>query len=165
MYRQAVAGHCFVLFHQPDISCIRVFLSFRSFMKRMSQAAVNDLLTYWSRREDGVQCFSFFLFKDTSPPYVRVAQGSFTPMHWNLFDLMVRNEIIAFDWAVIFYAQKDTGMGGLFVYMWLRCRRWHHIAPIATGVKQMVLNSSMKAALEHHHAPSSSPNRAASILL
>lgn len=70
-----------MLFHQPDVCCISVFMSFRSFMKRMSQAAVNDLLTYWSRREDGVQCFSFCLFKDTSPPYVRAAQGSFTVKH------------------------------------------------------------------------------------
>lgn len=77
-------------FRQPDISCVSVFMSFGSFMKRMSQAAVNDLLTCWSRREDGVQCFSFCLFKDTSPPYVRAAQGSFTLMHSNLFDLMAK---------------------------------------------------------------------------
>lgn len=74
-----------VLFHQPDVSWITVMPS-GSFMKRMSQAAVNDLLTYWGRREDGVQCFFLCLFKDTSFPYVRAAQGSFIPKHWNLRD-------------------------------------------------------------------------------
>lgn len=41
-----------------------------------------------------MQCFSFCLFKDTSPPYVRAAQGSFTLMHSNLFDLMAKNETL-----------------------------------------------------------------------
>lgn len=62
-----------------------------------------------------------------------------------------------------FLSQKDRGMVGLFVYVWQRCRRWHHVAPIATGVKQMVLNSSMKATLEHPHTPCCSLGRAASI--
>lgn len=70
-----------MLFHQCDVRCISGFMSFCSFMIEMSQAAVNDLLTYLGRREHGgggVQCFSFCLFKQTSCPYVRAAQHSFT---------------------------------------------------------------------------------------
>lgn len=35
-----------VPFHWPDGRCMSAFMLFRSFMIEMSQAAVNDLLTY-----------------------------------------------------------------------------------------------------------------------
>lgn len=153
-----------VSFHQPDNSCVSVFMSFGSFMKWMSQAALNDLLTYWGRREDGVQCFSFCLFKDTSLSYVRAPQGSFILKA--LIRLMLRNGIKSLHLTGVWFIchRRMLRWWVCFVSVWQRCRRWHHVAPIASGVKQMVLNSSMKAALEHPHAPPCC-SRAASIPL
>lgn len=52
-----------------------IYLSSGSFMKPMSQAPLNDWLTYGreggreaEEDDDGVQCFSFCLFRDARPP-------------------------------------------------------------------------------------------------
>lgn len=64
--------------HSMSCTAAEMCLSSGSFMKPMSQAPVNDWLTYGREGgreaeeedddDDGVQCFSLCLFKDARPP-------------------------------------------------------------------------------------------------
>lgn len=125
-----------------------IYISHGSFMKAMSQAPVNDWLTYgWEggreRTSTGCSVFPFAFLRMRGLPYVS-APRAICKRYWRGFGRTeAREPFCLCHWAGVWLEchHQETHWGD-----WLLCvrarrrRRWHHVsAPISVGVKQMVL--------------------------
>lgn len=103
--------------------------------------SVNDLLTYWGGWEGvAVLCFSFAFLK------IQVCCARFihsTVLCQGYFlDIELAHDI----WKGCEHVRRRRVRDGVIsVCVCGRCRTWHHFRPIATGVTQIVLSSSMKS--------------------
>ena len=160
------------LFHQPH-GWVSAFMPFGSFMKK-DESGSSEWLADVLRQEEGWGAVFFLcLFKDTSLPYVRAAQGSFILKHktqsWSqIINVMLKGWVQwLYFWdgrpqpgqVVVFHLRKPDG--------WWVCDRDAEddimLPPCSAGLKQMVLNSSTNSKLESPHTFCCSPGRAASV--
>lgn len=116
-------------------------------MKPMSQAPVNDLLTYlWEGRGErtstGCSVFPFAFLRMRGLPYTSVVRAickilTWLRMHWKAESPSVSAAELGCGWSVTTVDPLEEAARCVRAH---RGNRWHHVsAPISVGAKQMVL--------------------------